>query len=259
MISFFRINLMTLVAGVILTIPMDSLLSMPNNNRRPPAHGNDPLLTPQPYTVDQVIHNVGNIATTVDNWGYMGGYWWMGLPSGEWPRGSGHNYLAEAVYWMGAVTATGDTIVADSYEDLQALPTDSIGGVPSYRILLSTDTTRYLNYDLYDTVGTGIGHPAFGWRVWDPSASNYTYNQVYNSISASYFPGGPTSLQESHYRFGDAASGTSVLGLEMTQTVLQWNYCYNEDFLYVILEITNTSAVNYDSFAFGLYIDIDVG
>ena len=245
-------------ALLLLTAPITDALSKPIDRRPPPDQGNGPLLTPQPYTVDQVIHNVGNIATTVDNWGYMGGYRVFDLPSGEWPRGSGHDYLAEAVYWFGAVNSLGDTIVADSYEDLQGMPTDTMAANP-YMILLSTDTTRYLNYDLNDTVGAGIGHPANGWRVWDPTATTFTYNQVYNSLSAAYFPGGPTSLQESHYRFNDAASGNSVLGLEMTQTVLQWNYCYNEDFMFVITEITNNSAVNYDSFAFGLYIDIDVG
>ena len=254
-----KIKISAFAAFILLSAPFSTLDSKPLDRTRPPAYGDEPLLTPQPATVDQVIHNVGNIATTVDNWGYMGGYRQFGLPSGEWPRGTEHNYLAEAVYWMGAINSVGDTIVADSYEDFQALPTDTIAGNPSYRILLSTDTTRYLTYDLNDTVGQGIGNPANGWRVWDPVANNYTYNEVYNSLATAYFPAGPTSLQESHYRFGDAASGSSVLGLEMTQTVSQWNYCYNEDFLYVILEITNNSAVDYDSFAFGLYIDIDVG
>jgi len=254
----FKIKMPVIVVIAILTSSIVSVYSKPPSNTRPPGYGDEPLLTPQPATVDQVIHNVGNIATTVDNWGYMGGYRTFGLPSGEWPRGTGHNYLAEAVYWMGAVNSVGDTIVADSYDDLQGLPTDTTAVNP-YSILFSTDTSRYLSYDPYDTVGLGAGNPAHGWRVWDPINSNYTYNQVYNTLSASYDSGGPTSLQESHYRFGDAASGNSVLGLEMTQTVLQWNYCYNEDFLYVILEITNTSAIDYDSFAFGLYLDIDVG
>jgi len=48
-------------------------------------------------------------------------------------------------------------------------------------------------------------------------------------------------------------------GLQCTHTVLQWNYCYNKDFLFVILEITNTSVQNYHNFAFGLYVDLDVG
>lgn len=218
-----------------------------------------PQLAPQPTTVDQVTHNKGNIVTTVDNWGYIGGYSYYGLPSGEWPRNSGRDYLAEIRYWMGAVTATGDTLVANTYDDFQAIPALSAAGDP-YNILLSTDTTRYyFEYDPTDTVGLGIGNPAFGWRVWNDSLADWVYNRVYDPLADSIVPGGPTSLQESFYRFNDVADHDTLLQLEMTHRVLQWNYCYNEDFLFVILEITNKSAQDYNDFAFGLYIDIDVG
>jgi hypothetical protein len=226
-------------------LPLDSLQS-------------GPQLMPQPETVDQVTHNKGNVVTTVDNWGYIGGYSYYGLPSGEWPRNSGHDYLAEIRYWMGAVTTTDDTLVANTYDDFQAIEALSSADNP-YKILISTDTTRYYDYDLSDTVGLGVGHPAYGWRVWSDSLSDWVYNQVYDPLDSTFLAGGPTSLQESHYRFNDAAAGSSLLGLEMTQTVMQWNYCYNEDFLFVILEITNTSTQDYSDFAFGLYIDIDVG
>lgn len=220
-------------------------------------HGG-PQPMPQPATVDQITHNKGNIITTIDNWGYIGGYSYYGLPSGEWPRNSGHDYLAEIRYWMGAVAAGDDTLVANTYDDFQAIEALSSADNP-YQILLSTDTTRYYDYNPSDTVGLGIGHPAYGWRIWSDSLSDWVYNRVYAPLDSIFLSGGPTSLQESHYRFNDAASGSSLLGLEMTQTVLQWNYCYNEDFLFVILEIANTSTQDYNDFAFGIYIDIDVG
>jgi hypothetical protein len=224
-----------------------------------------PRLIPSPVTIDQIVHDFGNIATTVDNWGYIGGYDFYGMPSGEWPRGSKHHYLAELKYWMGAIIGV-DTLVADTYEDFQGMP-DSVNGGEAYTILLSTDSSRYFNYDPTDTVGSGLGNPAQGWKVWNPDSNAWTYNQVYNSRDTQlvagnwthFFPGGPTSLQESHYRFNDAAQGSPLLGLEMTQTVLQWNYCYNEDLMYVVLEIKNTSGVDLTNFAFGLYVDLDVG
>jgi hypothetical protein len=227
---------------------------------------NPPRLIPSPATLDQIIQNFGNIATTVDNWGYIGGYGSYGYPSGEWPRGSSHNYLAEVKYWMGAVSATGDTLVADTYEDFQGI-SDIIAGGATTKIFLSTDTGRYYQYDPSDTVGSSVGSPALGWRVWNGDSAKWVYNQVYDPLDSHlvagnpshFYEAGPTSLQESFYRFNDAAQGSSLMGLEMTQTVLQWNYCYNQDFLYVILDITNTSATDYHDFAFGLYIDIDVG
>ena len=221
--------------------------------------GNDgQALSPAPVTIDQITHNMGNIVTTVDNHGYIGGYWPYGLPSGEWPRNSGHNYIGEMLYWMGAVTPEGDTLVANTGDEFQGIPS-IVSGVSDNKILLSTDTTRYYEYDLGDTVGLGNGNPAYGWRQWDSDSTDWVYAKNYDASEGDYFPGGPVSLQVSHYRFNDAAGGTPLMGLEMTHTIYQWNYCYNEDFMFVIMEIKNTSEVDYHDFAFGLYVDLDIG
>jgi len=213
-------------------------------------------LDPPTPMQDQIIHNKGNIVTTVQNWGQIGGQSHLGKPSGEWPKGSGHNYLAEIKYWMGAVKPNGDTVVANTDDDFMPLPT-IIHGEESYRIHLSTDTTSY-NYDPTDTVGLGIGKPAYGWRVWNSETGEWVYNKVW-TLSSGMVEAGPISLQESHYRFCDANSGVPVLGLELTQTIYQWNYSYNEDYLFVVLEIKNVSENDYSDFAFGLYCDFDVG
>ena len=219
--------------------------------------GAEPSLFPEPTTQDRITHNVGNIVTTIDNWGLVGGYPGY-LPSGEWPRNSGHDYLAEIRYWMGAVSATGDTLVANTYDDFQGMPMP-VTGANVYKMYLSSDSNRYYDYDVTDTVGATDGKPAYGWRIWNGALESYVYNDCYNSLTSSFSPGGPTSLQDSHYRFNDAASGTSLMGLELTHTVMQWNYCYNEDFMFIALDITNTSSTDYSDFAFGLYVDIDVG
>ena len=194
----------------------------------PKPTGDGASLGPHPETVDQVTHNGGNIATTIDNYGYIGGYTYYGYPSGEWPRNSGHSYIGELKYWMGAVTASDDTLVANTADDFQAM-TMPINGEDVYKIYISTDTTRYYGYNPTDTIGLGMGSPAYGWRVWDPSESEYVHNQTYDPLSTSYSPGGPTSHQDSPYRFRDDGMGTPLLGLEMTHTVLQWKYCYNDN------------------------------
>ncbi|MFH1336670.1 MAG: hypothetical protein ABII96_09160, partial [Candidatus Zixiibacteriota bacterium] len=170
---------------------------------------------------DQITQNKGNIATTVQNWGQIGGQSHLGKPSGEWPKGSGRSYLAEIKYWMGAVKSNGDTVVANSDDDFMPLPS-LIQGKESYRIHLSTVTSSY-DYDPSDTVGLGIGKPAYGWRVFDNQMNTWVYNRVW-TLSSGFVQAGPVSLQESHYRFNDANSGVAKLGLEMTQTIYQWNY-----------------------------------
>jgi len=214
-------------------------------------------LAPPTDMQDQIIHNKGNIATTIQNWGQLGGQSHLGKPSGEWPKGSSHSYLAEIKYWMGAVTPGGDTAVANTVDDFMPLPMP-LFGENSYRIRFSTDASTY-DYDTDDTVGLGVGKPAYGWRVWDSDKGSWVYNQVWDLATSEFLGAGPISLQESHYRFNDANSGISVLGLEMTQTIYQWNYSYNQDFLFVLLEIKNTSSYDYTDFAFGLYCDFDVG
>jgi hypothetical protein len=230
----------------------------PSADAKPRGANANLQLSANPLTVDQITHNKGNISTTVDNWGYIGGYEYYGRPSGEWPRGSGHSYLAEMLYWMGATTVSNDTLVADTYDDFEAVPMP-VNGTDEYLIYLSTDSTRFFNYNPTDTTGIGAGSPAQGWRVWDADSSEFVYNQPYNTLASAYRPGGPTSLQDSHYRFRDNALGSSVLGVDVAQSIYSWNYCYNENFIFVELNITNNSGNDYTDFAMGIYADFDVG
>ena len=239
---------------------VSSASAMKDAGHRPPQSpgAGGPMPTPAPITIDQIMHDVGNIRTTVDNMGYIGGYRYYSLPSGEGPRNSGHDYIGELKYWMGGVTPTGDTLVDNTWDEFQGL-TSLVSGTEDYKIFLSTDTSRYFQYDRADTVGLGRGNPALGWRVWNPDTSDYLYTRNYNPQDSTYYLGGPQALQVSNFRFGDAAGGTAHMGLEVTHTMLQWNYCYNEDFTFVLLEITNKSTVDYHDFAFGLYVDLDIG
>lgn len=251
-----------------LTIVCIALISTSDSSARGRQHaiqppGGGPQQGPQqvlPSLIRQVVHNKGNIATTVDNWGLIGGYNYISeedFPSGEWPRNSQHSYIAEIKYWMGAVNSIGDTVLANTADDFQPLPSFRTGA-QALDILFSTDSLTYA-FDPADTVGAGVNSPALGWRVWNSDSSAWVYNQVYSSKDAAFFPGGPIALQESHYRFNDAARGTPALDLELTQTIYQWNFCYNENFLFVVLDIKNVSTEDYPNFAFGIYCDYDVG
>ncbi|HEQ99364.1 MAG TPA: T9SS type A sorting domain-containing protein [candidate division Zixibacteria bacterium] len=210
---------------------------------------------PPSEVMDWVFHNKGNIVTTIFNWGLMGKY--TDVPRGEWPKGSGNNYLAEIKYWMGATLPSGDTVVANTDEDFMPEP-NFASSDNDIRIRLSTDQTRY-EYDEFDTVGLGYSRPAYGWRTYNLETNAWEYNEIYNPASAEFFQGGPIALQESQYIMNDARDGSPALGLLITQTVYQWNFDYNQDYLFVVLNIKNVSANDYTDFAFGLYCDFDVG
>jgi len=213
--------------------------------------------TPAPGVIDQIVHDRGNIVTTVQNFGYVGGYSWAGRPSGRWPANSTHDYLAEMRYWVGGINDAGDTLLDNTADDFNPIPS-WIAGSLTPDIRLSTDPERY-DYNPDDTVGAGIGYPANGWRVWDPVGEQWVYNQVYSFIDSTFHEGGPLGVQESVTRFADDALGYPIMGLEITQTVRQWNYKYNKDMIFFTLQIKNASTENYHDVAIGLYCDFDIG
>ncbi|MCP4706553.1 MAG: hypothetical protein GY865_18295, partial [candidate division Zixibacteria bacterium] len=173
---------------------------------------------PLPALVDFVIHDKGNIVLRVDNYGRIPNFSYMGYPAGEWPKNSGRDYIGDMKYWFGAITADGDTVVIDSDEDSQPIPNL---GTETYGIRLSTDSTTY-DYNPIDTIGAGIGNAAYGWRIWNADSAAWVHNQVYSTTDDEFYPGGPTALQQSTYRFRDA-EGSRSLGLSLTQTIYQWN------------------------------------
>lgn len=212
---------------------------------------------PDPAVRDVVIHNRGNITTTVENYGYIGGFKSAGEPSGRWPASTTHDYLAEMKFWIGGIDDDENVYLDNTGDDFNPLPS-LISGTESYNIRLSTDTTRY-DYDPTDTIGTGLGNPAKGWKIWDAQQSQWVYDKVYNVVDSQFHNGGPLGEQVSVCRFGDDGSGRANMGVVVTQTVRQWDYDYNKDMIFFNLQITNTSARNYHDFAIGLYCDFDIG
>ena len=105
----------------------------------------------------------------------------------------------------------------------------------------------------------GLGKPAYGWRNFNLATNTLEYNQIYYPVDENFYDGGPIAQQESQYIMNDSRWGQTALGITVTQTVYQWNYEYNKDFLFVVLNIKNTSENDYTDFAFGLYCDFDVG
>jgi len=242
----FKLIFIAVIASVILLYGADGVQGAANSPT-----------SPAPDVTDQITHNRGNISTTVQNYGYIGGYSWAGRPSGRWPANSERDYLAEMLFWVGGISSADDTLVSNAEDDFNPLPNWEGAEYPT-DIILSTDTTSY-SYDPTDTIGAGIGFPAYGWRVWDSDVEDWEYNQIYHSLTTSFQPGGPVSVQESICRYSDDASGYPVMGLAMTQTVRQWNYIYNRDMVFITYEITNVSEEDYHEFCFGLYCDFDVG
>jgi len=205
--------------------------------------------------LDTVILNRGNIQTMIVNNGLIGGLN-SGYPSGEWPAGSGHDYLKEMWFFVGGII--GNDTVVDIKGSFRPLPDD-----PTIRV--STDHTTY-DYNANDTTGLGIGFPAYGWKVWDPNTIGWANENIVKLDSEitpphgetvyyySTYQGGPLSSQETICRYkGDATK------VEVTQITRQWDFDPYRKFIFFTLLITNRGNNTIDNVALGLYCDFDIG
>ncbi|MCK5126894.1 MAG: hypothetical protein KAR42_11620 [candidate division Zixibacteria bacterium] len=215
------------------------------------------VMWPTPSVRDQIFHTQGNIGVAVVNFGMLGDVYGDGVPSGRWPANSNRDYLSSIEFWIGAINESGDTLLANPSEDYNPIQHLNIAN-DGYGFLVSNDTSTF-DYNPNDTVGAGIGFPAHGWRIWDVDTRAWEYNEVYHQLSSSFHPGGPVSVQESICRYGDDAAGSPAIGLEVTQTIRQWNYSHIKNIIVVTLQITNSSGADLTDVAFGLYCDLDIG
>ncbi len=212
---------------------------------------------PVPSVRDQILHTKGNIGIATVNFGMLGDSYGAGMPSGRWPANSDRDYVAEISFWIGGINSDGDTLLANPSEDFSPIQMIS-STVDGYGFLNSIDPNSYA-YDETDTVGLGLGFPAHGWRSWQTDSRTWDYNDVYSSLLSGFYPGGPVAVQESICRYGDDGTGTSIMGLEVTQTMYQWNYKHIKDIIVISLQITNSSATDLTDVALGIYGDLDVG
>jgi len=67
------------------------------------------------------------------------------------------------------------------------------------------------------------------------------------------------STQDSYCVYNDDGNQNEVLGIQVAQTGYAFGLSDFEDMLFLTFEVTNQSAVPYDSVYFGLYHDFDVG
>src|SRR5262245_37534400 len=104
-----------------------------------PVLGTGPVETPgvaratdPPQSVVPALHDAGNLRTAVANLGLIGSapgsnLPWADLPSVEWPKGSGVDYLWVAGFWIGATQAGVPHVTTTAYEiEVRPAPADSM-------------------------------------------------------------------------------------------------------------------------------------
>ena len=251
------ITLFVSIASIFLIIPTGTADELPFVSKSQPHPG--PVASNQYNRItasiqaENRVHDVGNIAVNVGNWGYLGnllphinnymidpctGDW---APQFEYPIHSGVQYLWQAGVWIGAM------IRQDAFE----YPRVSEGVSPT---TLQTEmypgpepgngiVEKTISYNAFNCLGDYISSP--------DAVSEQDFYAVYSDTGL-YRPGG-TAID-------DPTDGNHIpLGIKVTQRSYAWSYNYARDFIIVDYKIENIADKYLKNVYVGLYVDGDVG
>jgi hypothetical protein len=239
---------------------------------------------PDPNVGDQKLRRQGimdgNLVRTLYiNWGEIAH--WPDSPSGEWPKGTGHQYVdgVALVVQARATDNSGNTIypLETQYREfVDRGPNDELWGwapLPGY----------------FNTKGTkpAISNDPSSWpRSWPDKADGWINpNEIPNDIDDDgnglvddlvywngFFGKGVFNADlETYFVFDDDPdeewdfypdpSDTSRrgLGLEVAARYFQWSQVLAEDVIFAVYFITNEGKTDYDSTYYCFYIDWGIG
>jgi hypothetical protein len=210
-------------------------------------------------------HNVGKLVLHVSNFGIFGTagqFSYNQAPSGQWPPGSGHEYLWAAGLWVGGVVPRLDN---PSMEDT----------------LVSSAVYQWeFRPDIFDPVATIYqtweGRPG-GARNVDDDGDGEIDEDPLDGINND--PWNDTRIDEDHYAIGQQMYrcvfyDTSTvrnqfiadpnwlhypLGLKVTQESYQWVGRNWDDFVGIQFEVENISLRTFQDVYVGFMVDSDIG
>jgi len=192
--------------------------------------------------------------------------YWPNLPSGEWPKGTGHSYLEGFTFFVSAE-------VNDSIHPLEIYYK---GGVDmDYHSGLSWTFSPVPYYANHKFAGPAISTNSESWPAIWPDALQLP--EDWNGHWFSYF--GKDNFypsQESFYVMDDSKDAEysrppynyfpiaqdqnrKGLGLRVEVRTLQWNFPFAQDILFFHHDIYNIADRDYEKAFTGFYIDAAVG
>ena len=209
--------------------------------------------------VRTIYYNTGEIAQ------------WPYAPSGEWPKGSGHQYLDGVTVLIAAkVTAPGDgqtihPLEAEYREEMSRDPvTGQIWGLePVEGYFQQSSSTSARSDD--PTSWPSQWPPALGLPPdYNGHWCGYFGKDSFHADLETYFVMDDSKDQKftrlPHHYFPIASDTTrGGLGLRVETRTFQWQNQFLHDVIFLNYDVWNISDYDYDSTAFGFYIDAGVG
>lgn len=178
--------------------------------------------------------DIGNIGFSVTNVGTLGRPQVIatnsGLPSMEYPIGSGVNHLFEAGIWIGA-RVNGQTRVSSSAVDASAGYRAGLAGFEFTSSSLIQERSSLTASPVYSN--GAVSHQDF--------YVNFTDKNI-------FIPGTTTPIAEHQF----------PLGADIQMTTYAWNFSFADYFVIVDYHITNNSANRWDSVWVGNWNDLVV-
>jgi hypothetical protein len=239
---------------------------------------------PDPNVGDEKLRRMGvmdgNLVRTVFiNWGEIAH--WPDSPSGEWPKGTGHQYVDGVALVVQARTIdnNGKTIypLETQYREfVDRGPQDQLWGwapVPGY-FNVQGDKPAISNYPRswpdywpdkedgwvnvneirndFDDDGNGLIDDVVFWN-------GFFGKGVMNADLETYFVFDDDQDEEWDFYPDPANPDRRGLGLEVAARFFQWSQVLAEDVIFAIYFITNEGATAYDSTYYCFYIDWGIG
>ncbi|MCK9210116.1 MAG: hypothetical protein M0P61_04685 [Ignavibacteriaceae bacterium] len=203
---------------------------------------------------------------------------WPFMPSGEWPKGTGHAYIDGVTVLIAAQvskTKNGQVVhpVEASYrEEMDQDPvTGEIWGLeplPGYSNLSSTKPAMSIDKTSWPAVWPKAtfryDYPASEAARWDGHWYGYFGLDQKNADFETFFvvdDNRDGEFRRAPYSYFPIHSDTTWggLGIRVETRGFQWSHVLAEDIIFWHYDIVNISDVDYDSTCFGFYSDPGVG
>ncbi len=189
-------------------------------------------------------HNIGKVSLAVTNYGTYGTGFVQGtpfdcftganVPSCEFPKGSGVDYLFAGAFWIGAIVGH-DTLVSmgvDGWQNCREMdPEESPLGDMQKKSIIDPSSPAYI-----------------GARSEQDYISVYTDRYTTGEVGRCTGANDPVN-----------GLGPTPLNLEITERSYAWSYSYAQDFVLFDYTIQNIGTDNLTNMYIGIYNDGDVG
>ena len=240
--------------------------------------------TPDPNVGDERLRRTGimdgNLVRTVFiNWGEIAH--WPDSPSGEWPKGTGHQYIdgVALVVQARAIDNSGNVIypMETQYREfVDRGPNEELWGwapLPGYfnpqgtEPALSDDPRTWPNRwpdkpdgwinpneirNDFDDDGNGLVDDVVFWN-------GFFGKGVRNADLEAYFVFDDDQDEEWDFYPDPANPDRRGMGLEVASRLFQWSQVLAEDVIFAVYFITNEGKYQYDSTYYSFYIDWGIG